>query len=122
MSAALDHLAARATTDPAFLAFALAEYARSERLDDAGLAGRLGCRPGDLAAVRLCRAPRSDPDGFRADLTAVATRFGLDTTALAAAVQLARGVAQLRGAAANAADPGWVVAARDRENPDRPTT
>ena len=38
MSEALARLANRAAVDPHFLAFALAEYARSEQLDDAGLA------------------------------------------------------------------------------------
>ena len=73
MSAALDHLAARVGTDPLFLANALAEYARSEGLDDAGLAVALGCAESDLAGLRLCGVPR--PERFREDAMRIAARF-----------------------------------------------
>lgn len=120
MSAALDHLAARVTTDPGFLAHPLAEYARSAELGDDQLAAELGCASGQLTMVRLCRAPRPDPEGFRADLTAVATRFGLNLAALVKAVRHGQSVAHVRAAAASAKDAGWTIAARDRPEPEAP--
>ncbi len=111
MSEVLNHLAARVATDPLFLAHPLAEFARSEGLDDAGLAAALGCRPTDLTRLRLCRAPR--PDQFRADATAVAERFGLDPAVLAAAVRRGESLARLRAAARGSAEAGFLLAARD---------
>jgi len=116
MSAALDHLAERVKSDPWFLAHPLAEYARSAGLDDAALAERLGCPVAGLSAVRLCRAPQ--PDTVRADLTAVAERFGLNLLALLAAVQHGAGLARLREGTKAGADAGWQLAARDRETPE----
>src|SRR5205823_1792353 len=88
VSRALDALARQLEGDPYFLASPLARYAASVRLDDAGLAAALACRPEDLTALRLCRAPRPDVAGFRADVTCVAERFGLDADRLAEAVRL----------------------------------
>ena len=118
MSAALDHLADRVKADPGFLAHPLAEYARAAGLADDALAARLGCAVADLTAVRLCRAPRTDPGGFRADLTTVATRFGLNLSALAAAVQQGQAVAHLRVTLPQVTDAGVAIAARDREDPE----
>ncbi|MDB5306940.1 MAG: hypothetical protein JWO38_1142 [Gemmataceae bacterium] len=120
MSDALRHLAVRVETDPFFLAHPLAEFARSERLDDPALAARLGCRPDDLTLLRLCRAPRPDPDGFRSALTRVATRFGLDPGVLAAAVRHGQGLATLRATARADAAPGTLLAARDDPPPAEP--
>jgi hypothetical protein len=111
-------MAACVAADPFFLAHPLAEFARSERLDDPALAARLGCRVEDLALVRLCRAPRPGPAEFRADIAAVAARFGLDAGKLAAAVRHGQGLATLRDAPRPAvADVGAVIAARDTEPP-----
>src|SRR5688572_8918031 len=98
-------MAARVSTDPFFLAHPLAEYARSERLDDPALAARLGCRVEGLTRLRLCRSPRPDPAEFRADVAAVAERFGIDPATLAAAVRLGQGLAGLRDVAP-AGEPG----------------
>lgn len=117
MSGALDRMAERVKADPWFLAHPLAEYARSAALDDDALAARLGCDAAGLTAVRLCRAPRPDADGFRADLTAVAERFGLNLSALVAAVRHGASLAQLREAAKDGATAAWQIAARDREQP-----
>ena len=118
MSDALQHLAHKVASDPFFLAHPLAEFARSEQLDDFGLAARLGCRVDDLAMIRLCRAPRTDPNGFRDDLTAITTRFGLDPVALAAAVRHGQGLATLRSAPQPDGAPGALLAARDHEGPE----
>ena len=121
MSDALRHLAARVETDPFFFAHPLAEYARSERLDDSALAARLGCRLEDLTPLRLCRAPRPDPDGFRDDLTRVASRFGIDPGVLAVAVRHGQGLATLRATARADTTPGTLLAARDDPPPAEPT-
>ena len=109
--------AERAATRPAFLAFPLAEYAADEGLDDAALAARLGAAPELLAHVRLCRTPPADPDGFREAVGRIADRFGLDRAALAVAVRHGQTVAALKRDPAAPADPGQVLAARDRADP-----
>lgn len=116
MTESVRRLAARAAVDPHFLASALAEYARAHGLDDAGLAAALGTDAAGLAHARLCRTPRADPDGFRADVERVADRFGLDRLVLATAARLGQNVAAARAAqeAAASADAGAVLAARDR--------
>jgi hypothetical protein len=118
MSELLARLAQRLEGDPAFLACALAEYARAERLDDDALARHLGCPPAELTAVRLCRAPRPGPADFRADVRHVAERFGLDETRLMEAVREAEALRRLREGAAAA--PGFLMAARDREGDPPP--
>ena len=46
MNESVARLAGRAAADPFFLAFALAEYAAAEQLDEAGLAAAPGGRAG----------------------------------------------------------------------------
>jgi hypothetical protein len=111
MTDPLDALAARAERESFFLAMPLAAYARSENLDDTGLAAALGCRREDLVMVRLCRAPRAEPGEFWEDVRCVAERFGLDAERLAAAVKRGRVVLRLQAAAPEA---GGLMAARDR--------
>jgi hypothetical protein len=118
MSASVERLAQRAAVDPYFLAFALAEYAAAEGLDDAGLAAALGAAPEVLAHVRLCPAPRADPDGFRADVDRVAAAFGLNRDVLANVARHGQVIAGMRAAAeANPAAAGAMLAARDRAEP-----
>jgi hypothetical protein len=114
MSDSLDALARRAEGEPFFLASVLAAYARSEGADDAGLAAALGCRPGDLAMVRLCRAPRTEPDAFWEDVRRIAGRFGMDPERLAEAVKRGRVVLSFRAARPGSGAP--LIAARDRED------
>lgn len=119
MNEVLEHMANRVADDPFFLARPLAEYARSERLDDASLASRLGCRPEELARLRLCRAPLCGEAEFRADVTRVAAAFGIDPGILADAVRHGEGLARLRVTARAAGEPGHFLAARDSA-PDPP--
>jgi hypothetical protein len=112
MADPLEPLARRAEDEPFFLASVLAAFARSEGLNDPGLAAHLGCRVGDLVMVRLCRAPSSEPGDFREDVEAIAERFGLDAGRLAEAVKRGRVVARLQQARP---DGGSLLAARDRE-------
>lgn len=117
MTESVVRLAKRAAVDPYFLAFALAEYAQAQNLDDAALAAALGTTPDVLAHVRLCPAPRAD-EGFQADIERVATKFGVDRDALAAAARHGQVVAAMRAAAdANPEAAGAVLAARDRKEP-----
>jgi hypothetical protein len=109
----LESLAARAAGEPFFLAAVLGPYALSEGLDDAALAAALGCPPGELALLRLCRAPRAGPEEFREDVQAIAERFGLDAGKLAEAVKRGRVIARMR--AARPASGGFLMAARDGE-------
>lgn len=109
----LEALAARAAADPFFLAWTLDAYAHSEGLDDAGLTAALGCPAQELAMLRLCRAPRTDPQDFWDDLTCIAERFGLDPQRLAEAVKRGRVVRRFQQAGQDAG--GSLMAARDRE-------
>lgn len=115
MTDAVLDLARRAAADPHFLAFALAEYAARESLDEVGLLAALGATPEALASVRLCRTPRTDPDGFRADADRLAAKFGLDRDTLARAARHGLVVAELRRAADESpAGAAAFLAARDR--------
>ena len=110
----LERMARRASTDPFFLGFRLAEYSRVHELDEATLAGRLGCEAEVLPMIRLCRAARTDPAGFREDVTCVAEKFGLNSRALAEASKL--GVVAIRQEHASVEAPGVLLAARDRKD------
>src|SRR5215217_3110423 len=66
-----------------YLAASLLAYARAERLDDAGMADRLGCDLARLPALLLCRRPTGEGAVFRADVEAIAERFGLNPARLA---------------------------------------
>src|SRR3954470_25065209 len=96
MADPLSSLARRAEQRPAFLAALLGAYARSEDLDDAELADRLGCPVEQLSRLKLCRAPRSDPAEMREDVVRLAQLFGVDETALRQAVLRGRVVLRLR--------------------------
>ena len=111
----LEHFARRVEGDAEFLAWALARYAQSERLDDRGLAERLGCPPERLTALRLCGMPAEEPAAFRRDVDAIAARFGVDAAVLATVIRHAQALERLRqpGGAAAAA----LLAARDRPPP-----
>jgi hypothetical protein len=117
MNESVARLASRAGVDPYFLAFALAEYAAAERLDEAALAHVLGTTPDVLPHVRLCRTPRTDADGFREDVDRIAAKFGLNRDVLAAAARHGQVVAAMRAAAADPTEAGYLLAARDRPKP-----
>jgi hypothetical protein len=107
--------AERAASRPAFLAFALAEYAAVEGLDAAALAARLGCTADVLNSVRLCLTPPADPDGFREAVGRICDQFGVHREPLVAAVECGRMATAVRAAVAEApAEAGFVLAARDR--------
>jgi hypothetical protein len=109
MSNPLESLARRVGDHPFFLAAVLARYAGAEGLDDAGLAGALGCDRDALPDLRLCRAPRRET--FRADVECIATRFGLDAGRLAGVVRYGQALQQMAG---ERAARGMLLAGRDR--------
>lgn len=113
MTDSLEALAARAAQDPFFLAWTLAGHALSEGFDDAALAAALGCPARELAMLRLCRAPGSDPTAFRDDIDCIAARFGLEADRLAEAVK--RGQVVRRFQRADPAAGNALMAARDRD-------
>jgi hypothetical protein len=117
MNDPLSDLVAKAAGDPFFLGFFLAEYAKVERLTDDQLAARLGCPAGSLTMIRLSRAPRPDPDGFRADVERVAERFGAEAARLAAVVRQVEGMIRLREVGPATAEAGYFLAARDPDPP-----
>src|SRR5207237_2578202 len=57
MNVHLERLARRVLRGPLFLAAPLTRFAESHRLDDEGLAARLGCDRDTLTHLRLCRNP-----------------------------------------------------------------
>ena len=113
----LRRAAQRAGQQPFFLAWSLLAYARAEGLDDDGLAAALGCDPASLPALLLCRRPEGEGTMFRADVEAIAGRFGLDAARLARLIRTADTVVAWAGAATD--QVGGLLAARDRDADDR---
>jgi hypothetical protein len=99
MSSHLAHLAPRLASAPAFLAYALAEYGRSERLDAAGIAALLGCSTETLTHLVLCRSPRAPAPLFRRQVALIVQRFSVNPEALAEVVRRGQGLFHLRAAA-----------------------
>jgi hypothetical protein len=110
----LRRAAERASHHPFYLASSLLAYARAEGLDDEGLAGSLGCDLNTLPALLLCRRPTGRGAVFRADVEAIAARFGLDAGRLARLIRDADVLVSLQGATADRAG-GLLAAARDRD-------
>jgi hypothetical protein len=115
MTDPLARLARKVEGDPFFLAPVLALFARSEGLDDAGLAAALGCPPAELPRLKLCRPPREGPEHFWPDVTQIATAFGLGPDRLAEAVRRGQALQRLQRPAAG---PGTLLAARDAPPPE----
>lgn len=73
----LDHMAARVSTDPWFLAHALAAYQIATGLTDDELAACLGCDLVGLTRLRLCRTPAD-----AGEVQAIAEGIGCDVGVL----------------------------------------
>jgi hypothetical protein len=58
-----------------------------------------------------------DADGFREDVDRIAAKFGLSRDVLAAVARHGQVVAAMRAAAADPAEAGFLLAARDRPKP-----
>jgi hypothetical protein len=109
--------AERASQHVFYLAFSLLAYARAERLDDAALAERLGCGLEQLPALLLCRRPTGEGAVLRADVEAIAARFGLSPVRLLQVLRHADALVSFERARADRAG-GLLAAARDREADD----
>lgn len=76
-------LADRASRSPFFFGHALREFATARHWTNAALAQWLGVPVETLHALRLCRAPGSDPrTTAEADCVAIATRYGVSVERL----------------------------------------
>lgn len=105
-------LARRIEGDEFFLASALADYARTEHLDEQRLAKELGCSMEDLVSLRLCRRPRPHPESFRREVNQIASRFGARADILAEAVRRSDALRAMR-AGSTGEKGGTLMAARD---------
>jgi hypothetical protein len=69
---ATERLVELARQDPQFLGCALSRYQQAQDLNAAQLAAWLGCGPGGLTRLSLCRAPDQRSAGFAADVLRIA--------------------------------------------------
>jgi hypothetical protein len=121
MNPYLTHLAQRLADAPDFLASAMAEYARSERLDEAGLAALLGCSAETLTHLRLCRMPRPQAPLFWQDVEQIAQRFAVSAEVVAEVARRGQSLFHLRAAAGDKKDePNFLMAARDDSQEIKP--
>lgn len=112
MDSPIRQFSRRAEDDDFFLASAIRTYARSEGMDEAGLAEALGCAPSDLDALRLCRRPRPEPPQFEADVVRISSFTGVKPDVLAQVVRRADILMAFRQV--DDASSGMMMAARDR--------
>lgn len=112
--ALLRRAAERAGERSFYLASSLLRYARAEGWDDDDLAAALGCDPASLPTLLLCRQPRVEGTMFRADVEAIARRFGLDAARLGHMIRTANTLVAF-GTATPDEQRGLLAAARDRE-------
>ena len=108
----LAQAAERASSDPFFLGYALRAYRQAQEMDVEELSGWLGCPPGDLPRLALCRCPA--PDRFQDDLQRLSHRFGLRTDRLAALLRQVEFLEALR-LQPQPTSTGLLLAARDSE-------
>lgn len=113
----LDRLARRASLHPHFLGHSLARYAAVRDLDEPALALALGVCPETLADLRLCPRPGIDAARLGDDLARLVSRFGVRADVLLAAVRLGETV-RLNESAPTGTAAGFLLAARDREEPE----
>jgi hypothetical protein len=119
VSESLKRAAHRAGLQPFFLGSVLAEYQAANNLDDSKLAEALGCAIADLPRLALCRRPATEQTNFVADLGHLEQRFKLNGGQLATIIREVDALAALRHQLnANAAAPGLLRAARDRDEHD----
>lgn len=110
-------LARRVEDEELFLASVLADYARTENLDDQGLAERLGCPVETLIPLRLCLRPDPEPNVFRREVDRIASRFEVAAELLAEAIRRSDALRMMRSKA-DAEEGGLLMAARDRREED----
>jgi len=121
MNLYLTHLAQRVADAPDFLAYALAEYARSERLEDASLAARLGCPVETITHLRLCRMPRAQVPLFWQDVEKIAQRFSVSAEVVAEVARRGQSLFHLRAGGDQKDEPNFLLAARDDSQERKPS-
>lgn len=120
-SEALSKAARRASQQPFFLASVFQSYQAANAVDDAALAGLLGCAVHDLPRLALCRRPVGEAAAFAADIDHLARRFQLDSEQLASVVRQVDALKALRTyRTVSKQAPGMLRAARDRDEADAP--
>lgn len=112
MNSPIWRLGRRVEDDDHFLAPLLGIVARSEGIDEMGLAQALGCSLSGLGALRLCRRPRPEPPEFEADVARISSFVGARADVLAQFVRHADALTAFRQI--ESASSGMLLAARDR--------
>jgi hypothetical protein len=105
-------IVSRLSSNPAFMAYALACYAEMERLTTEQLAVELGTLPELFNRLALCRRPATDDPQFSEQVYRLADYALIDAGVLA---NLLRTV-EVVGGISEAADTPLRAAARDRES------
>jgi hypothetical protein len=116
----LKRMAERSRTEPLFFGYLLERYARSESLDDAALAARLGIALEKLTLLRLAGRPAEDPGRRREDIRILAEAYGIEYGVLMDVVKHALALTHLQAATQTDDSPDAVrllMAARDAEGP-----
>lgn len=116
-SGIVEHAAARAADRRFYLASALAAFRELRGMDDAALAGYLGCSTDTLAKVQLCRRPNVDSAEFRHEVRLIADRFAFEPVNLLRLLREVASVEAMRGRQTGQST-GFLMAARDK--PRRP--
>src|SRR5206468_3424478 len=104
--------------DPAWLGYWLMLHQRSENLNRAQLAERLGTTADGLVLLCLCRTPRSGH--FLEDLKVVCARSGATVKTLAHVLRQQQNL-QLWEQAGSPSTQGWLMAASDRPRAPKKT-
>jgi hypothetical protein len=111
----LGRAAERARGRPAFLGWVLAEYERLEGLSGEQLRDRLSVAVEHWRQLQLCLRPRAEE--FLADVTEIASEFGVDRVALATIVRRVEAVEVIRTQEQQPSEAGSMLAARTRTQP-----
>ena len=114
MNPALSHLARRVADAPDFLACALAEFARSGKLDDDAQGNDSVARWTPSRTCVCARMPRTRAPFFSQDIDQIASRFAVDAEILAEVVRRGQTLLHLRVPTAEQhQETGFLLAARD---------
>ena len=94
----LNWAAARASDDPAFLAYDMREYSKMNGLDEIGLARFLECSHDSLVKLALCLHPNPHLDSFRDNVERIAIHCAANSMKLAQLVREVDSVQTMRSA------------------------
>ncbi len=105
--------AEKASHDPFFLGHLLSFVAEGVARSGSTLSQRIGCNPGQITRLALCRCPREDGIGFRQDIEKIAAYVGCDAMELAQVVREGAALKALAGGGIGQ-KTNTLLAARDR--------